>query len=207
MNQSIFDIFSQIGCRPEDSLGGLGIGLNLARGLIEQHGGRLEARSGGLGCGSEFMVRLPLLLPSPDDEEDKNEVTICSTPAACRVLVVDDERDVADSLVMLLRCIGAEVRVTYSGEEALGILAEFKPHLVLLDIGMPRMDGYETARHIRQLPEGRSLLLAALSGWRTDQARATEAGFNWRFVKPITLEALQQVVSAAEKGVQPQLES
>lgn len=204
---SIFDMFSQIGCRPEDSLGGLGIGLNLARGLIEQHGGRLEARSGGLGCGSEFMVRLPLLRPSPDDEEDKNEVTICSTPAACRVLVVDDDRDVADSLIMLLRCLGAEARVTYSGEEALKILAEFKPHLVLLDVGMPRMDGYETARHIRELPEGRSLLLAALSGWRTDQARATEAGFNRHFVKPITLEALQQVVSAAGKAVQPQLES
>ena len=205
--ESIFDMFSQIGCRPEDSLGGLGIGLNLARGLIEQHGGRLEARSGGLGCGSEFIVRLPLFLRSPDEEEDKNEVTICSTPAACRVLVVDDDRDVADSLILLLRCLGAEARVTYSGEEALKILAEFKPHLVLLDVGMPRMDGYETARHIRELPEGRSLLLAALSGWRTDQARATEAGFNRHFVKPITLEALQQVVSAAEKAVQPQLES
>jgi len=190
--ESIFDMFSQIGCRTEDSLGGLGIGLNLARGLIEQHGGRLEARSGGLGCGSEFLVRLPLLLASPDDEEDKEEVRICSTPAACRVLVVDDDRDVADSLAMLLRCLGEEARVTYSGEEALNILAEFRPHLVLLDIGMPGMDGYETARRIRELPEGRSLFLVALSGWRADQARATEAGFNWHFVKPVTLEALQQ---------------
>jgi PAS domain S-box-containing protein len=198
---SIFDMFSQIGSRPDDSLGGLGIGLNLARGLIEQHGGTLEARSGGLGCGSEFLVRLPLLSPSPDEEEDKNEVAICSTPAACRALVVDDNRDAADSLVMLLRSLGAETRVTYSGEEALKLIAEFKPHLVMLDIGMPRMDGYETARRIRELPEGRSLLLAALSGWGTDQARSTEVGFDRHFVKPITIEALQQVVLEAEEGV------
>ena len=106
--QSIFDMFNQIDGRPEDSRGGLGVGLSLARGLIEQHGGKLEARSGGLGRGSEFLVRLPLPLRSPDYEKDKTEITICSTPAACRVLVVDDDQDVADSLVMLLRCLGAE---------------------------------------------------------------------------------------------------
>ncbi len=198
--ESIFEIFNQIDSRFEDSRGGLGVGLNLARGLIAQHGGKLEARSDGPGCGSEFLVRLPLLLQSPDREGEKNEVVICSTPAMCRVLVVDGDRDVADSLLMLLRCLGAEARVTYSGEEALKLLAQFKPNLVLLDIGMPGMNGYETARRMRELPEGRSLFLAALSGWeeKTHQTRATKAGFDRYFVKPVTAEELQQVLSAAQ---------
>jgi len=205
--ESIFDMFDQIDCRLEGSSVGLGVGLNLARGLIEQHGGKLEARSGGPGRGSEFLVHLPLLLRSPDHEADKSEVTICSTPAACRVLVVDDNRDVADSFLMLLRCLGAEAQATYSGEEALKLLAEFKPCLVVLDISMPGMNGYETARRIRELPEGRSLFLAALSGRETDQTRATEAGFDRHFVKPITAEALQQVVSEAEQAASRQHES
>lgn len=198
---SIFEMFNQLDCRAEGSPGGLGVGLSLARSLTEKHGGKLEARSDGLGCGSEFLIRLPLVMQSRDDGKEGSETTVFSTPAACRVLVVDDDRDVADSLVMLLGCIGAEARVTYGGAAALELLAEFKPQLVVLDIGMPGMDGYETARRIRERPEGRSIFLAALSGWgqKEDQLRATEAGFDRHFVKPIQIEALQEVISAAER--------
>jgi PAS domain S-box-containing protein len=199
--ESIFDMFEQIAGHPcfRD---GLGVGLSLARGLIEQHGGKLKALSDGLGRGSEFLVRLPLSLRSPDNEKDKCETAIGSTRAACRVLVVDDERDVADILVMLLQSLGAEARAAYSGEEAMHLLADFKPRLVLLDIGMPGMSGYETARRIRELTEGRSLFLAALSGWGTesDKRLAKEAGFNQHFLKPITVESLQAVMSAAEQA-------
>ena len=105
-------MFNQIDCRPEDSPGGLGVGLNLARGLIEQHGGKLEARSGGPAVAANSWSDLPLLIRSPDDEEGQEARSqIGSSPTACRVLVVDDDRDVADSLVMLLRCLGAEARV------------------------------------------------------------------------------------------------
>jgi CheY-like chemotaxis protein len=100
---------------------------------------------------------------------------------------------------MLLSQLGAEARSILSGEAALELLAEFNPHLIVLDIGMPRMDGYETARRIRQLPEGRSLFLAALSGWEIDHTHATEAGFDRHFVKPIKVEALQQMMSTVER--------
>jgi len=197
--ESIFDLFNQLDRGPGDSQAGLGIGLTLARGLVEQHGGRLEARSGGPERGSEFLVHLPLLLRSLGDGDGKDHVPMPSTPFACRVLVVDDDPDVAESLVMLLSQLGAEARSILSGEAALELLAEFNPHLIVLDIGMPRMDGYETARRIRQLPEGRSLFLAALSGWEIDHAHATEAGFDRHFVKPIKVEALQQMMSTVER--------
>ena len=174
---------------------GLGVGLTLARGLIEQHGGKVEARSGGPGRGSEFLVHLPRLHRAQDHEDGLEAVTNWVSPIVCRVLVVDDDRDVADSLVMFLRYLGAEARVVYCGEGALKLLTEFKPHLVLLDIGMPGMDRYETARRIRELPEGRELRLATLSGWEIDKASAIEVGFDQQFVKPITVGELQQAIS------------
>lgn len=193
--EAIFDLFNQSNCRPHDSRKGLGVGLTLARGLIEQHGGKLEARSGGPGRGSEFLVHLPRLHRAQDHEDGLEAVTNWVSPIVCRVLVVDDDRDVADSLVMFLRYLGAEARVVYCGEEALKLLTEFKPHLVLLDIGMPGMDGYETARRIRELPEGRGLRLATLSGWEINNESAIKAGFDQQFVKPITVGELQQAIS------------
>jgi CheY-like chemotaxis protein len=113
-------------------------------------------------------------------------------------LVVDDDRDVADSFVMLLHMLGMDVRVAYGGEAALAIVPNFKPHLAFVDIGMPSMDGYETARQIRKLPEGKNLILVALSGWGRDEdrRRTTEAGFDHHFVKPMEIDALENLLAS-----------
>ncbi|WP_363352141.1 ATP-binding protein [Methylocystis echinoides] len=196
--ESIFDLFNQSN-RPRYSQDGLGVGLTLARSLVHQHGGKLEAHSGGPGLGSEFLVCLPLLGGAPNERENRQDVTSWTSPVACRALVVDDDRDVADSLVMFLKSLGVEARVIYSGKEALELLADYKPHLILLDIGMPRVDGFETARRIRELPDGRRVHLVALSGWELDKAQAIEAGFDRQFVKPITVADLQQAILAVEQ--------
>ena len=118
--------------------------------------------------------------------------------ARYRVLEVDDNRDVADSQGLVLECLGAETRVAYDGETALGIIPEFKPHLVIMDIGMPGMDGCETARRIRQLPDGKNIIVAALSGWGHDdiRRRTAEAGFDHHFVKPIGVTALEKLLAS-----------
>ena len=117
----------------------------------------------------------------------------------CRVLEVDDNRDVADSQGLLLGCLGADTRVAYDGETALRIIPEFRPHLVIMDVGMPGMDGCETARRIRQLPEGKNLILAALSGWGHDDIRrqTAEAGFDHHFVKPMRVKALERLLASS----------
>jgi CheY-like chemotaxis protein len=117
-----------------------------------------------------------------------------------RVLVVDDDKDVADTLAMLLECLGAETRVTYSGAAALAAIEEFRPELAFLDLGMPDMDGYETARRIRALPDGGRLIVAALSGWgrEADRQRSMEAGFDHHFIKPIKIEALEELLASLD---------
>jgi CheY-like chemotaxis protein len=126
-----------------------------------------------------------------------------SCAARCRVLEVDDNPDVADSQGLLLGCLGADTRVAYDGETAIGIIPAFKPHLVIMDVGMPGMDGCETARRIRQLPEGKNLILAALSGWGDDDIRrqTAEAGFDHHFVKPMRLEALERLLASCTQSV------
>ena len=197
----VFDLFTQSRRALGRAQGGLGIGLALSRSLVHLHGGQIEARSEGLGRGSEFTVRLPLgEAPSSHAESEVSKAFAPKSPR--RILVVDDDRDVADSLVMLLQLMGADVRVAYSGEAALALVVEFKPHLALVDIGMPSMDGYETARRIRKLAEGQSLILLALSGWGRDEdrRRSMEAGFDRHFVKPIKLEALESLLTLLTDG-------
>jgi CheY-like chemotaxis protein len=136
------------------------------------------------------------------DEQNVGETVGASATASQRALVVDDDRDVADTLVMLLQHFGVDVRVAYDGGAALAIVAGFKPHLALVDIGMPGMDGYEAARQIRKLPEGRDLRLVALSGWGRDEDRclSADAGFDDHLVKPLRIRALEDLLNSLPVG-------
>ena len=196
----VFELFSQSRRAMSQNQRGIGIGLALVRSLVELHGGHVEASSGGSDRGSEFIVRLPLL--AGEGEQAKTPSAVAATPFLHRVLVAEDEKDVADSFAMLLQSLGAEVLVAYSGAEALSIIGRFKPRLAFVDIGMPVMDGYETARRLRSTPEGLDLVLVALSGWGGEPhiKRAKEAGFNYYFVKPISLSILEKVLALEPVG-------
>jgi PAS domain S-box-containing protein len=192
----VFDLFTQIDHNLGRAMDGVGIGLALVRSLVTLHGGRVEARSDGPGRGAEFIVRLPLIETHSDNAI--KEGSPMSTPSVSRrILVVDDNRDVADSLVMLLECLGAEVRVAYDGPSAVEAVSEFAPEIALVDIGMPGMDGYETARRIRERPQGRELVLIALTGWgqEEDRRRTREVGFDRHLVKPVNDDVLQELLS------------
>jgi PAS domain S-box-containing protein len=189
----IFDLFVQSERTLDRSQGGLGIGLSLVKRLIEMHGGRVAARSPGLGEGSIFEIRLPL---SQQDIEHARELPL-AMPGA-RILVVDDNADAADSLGSLLQLEGHTVVVTYTSTDALAKLAEFKPDIVLLDIGLPEIDGYEIARRIRASPDHRHVRLIALTGYGQleDRQRAKTSGFDAHLVKPVEFSALQRVLAA-----------
>lgn len=194
----LFEMFSQGEPGPNEAQAGLGIGLALARGLVEMHGGRIEAASEGPGRGSEFTVRLPALPPgaAPAPERAVSRHPAAAAPRR-RVLVVDDNRDSADSMTMLLRLRGHEVRTVYDGETALTAAAEFRPEVVLLDIGLPRLDGYEVARRLRAAPGGGAVLLAAMTGYGTDddKHRARQAGFDRHMTKPVDPDALHRLLA------------
>ncbi len=155
----VFDLFTQSKRALGRQEGGIGIGLYLSRNLVKQHGGQIEAHSEGSDRGSEFIVRLPAAETSPAATNDERSPPTGPRPSP-RILVVDDDQDVADSLVTLLAFLGADVRVSYDGETALAAVADFRPHLAFVDIGMPLMDGYETARRIRRLPGEKSSFLS-----------------------------------------------
>ncbi|MGH7287549.1 MAG: hybrid sensor histidine kinase/response regulator, partial [Myxococcota bacterium] len=179
----VFEMFAQIDRSPNRVRGsGLGIGLTLVKRLVEMHGGSVEARSKGLGEGSEFVVRLPLAATGSQSAAGAAaKRTRSAVLAARRILVVDDNRDAASSLGMLLELRGAEVWVVHDGAAALKALATHQPSIVLLDIGMPGMDGHEVARQIRQQPEHRDVTLIALTGWgqEEDRQRSRAAGFDY----------------------------
>ncbi len=193
---SVFDMFTQVDRSSRRAQGGLGIGLTLVRSLVALHGGRVEARSEGLGSGSEFVVELPMVAVAgrilPSDESK----TVGQLPRR-RILVVDDNRDAAESLGELLSALGAIVRVVHSGREALETLDSFAPDSVLLDIGMPDMDGYEVARKIRSTAEHGDVLLIALTGWgqEHDQRRSLAAGFDHHVVKPPDIDKLRDLLT------------
>jgi signal transduction histidine kinase len=192
---SVFDMFTQVDRSARHTQGGLGIGLTLVRSLVEMHGGTVVARSEGPGLGSEFVVDLPLLDGARPAAEDG---AVLQRLPARRVLVVDDNRDAAQSLAALLDSLGATVQVAASGHAALAILPTFAPQAVLLDIGMPGMDGYEVARRIRADASQRGTLLIALTGWgqADDCRRAREAGFDHHMVKPPDLQRLRAWLAA-----------
>jgi len=194
MLPQVFELFTQVN-RSARTQGGLGIGLTLVKSLVEMHGGSVEARSEGLGKGAEFIVRLPFV-EGRQTEQKARRVEERAVLAPRRVLVVDDNRDAADSLAMLLRLLGAEVQIVYSGAEALAVLDEFCPNVLLLDIGMPGMDGHELARRIRRLPEYRNVLLIAMTGWGQDEdrRRSSEAGFDYHLIKPADVGALETLL-------------
>jgi CheY-like chemotaxis protein len=163
------------------------------------HGGSVEARSPGLGRGSEFIVRLPVAEPSALVEGPTNPFeTKTTVPAALRVLVVDDNQDSADTMAELLSAVGAKVEVAYDGDSALQVLRSHRPSVVLLDLGMPGLDGHEVARRMRQDPEFRDVTLIALTGWGQEEnrRRTKEAGFDHHLVKPVEFAKLQALLAS-----------
>lgn len=181
----VFDLFSASEQTSMRSPGGLGVELALVKEVVQLHGGSVHAASPGVGKGSEFIVRLPTLAessPRPDPAH-----VIGTERELLRILVVDDLRDTADSLAMLLRLRGNDVRAAYDGLEAIRIASDFKPEVVVLDIGLPGIDGYETARRMRREPWADSAILIAVTGWGQEQDRidAAAAGFDHHFVKPV----------------------
>jgi len=196
----VFDMFTQVEHHTARNRGGLGIGLMLVKRLVEMHAGTITAHSAGLGQGSEFVVRLPLSAVRRTEGRPRKEARI-GTNAAQRVLVVDDNRDAADSLGLLLKVLGNKVEVVHNGEDALAVLRSFQPTVCLLDIGMPGMDGHEVARQIRRQPGFRNVTLIALTGWgQEDDRRLSEsAGFDYHLTKPADIDALQVLLGSLEK--------
>jgi CheY-like chemotaxis protein len=191
----IFDLFTQVESTSDRTRGGgLGIGLTLVRSLVELHGGSVQAWSEGPDKGSEFVVRLPLAAAqvNPVDQHTKPEAVMRR-----RILVVDDNPDSAESLRLLLELLGADVRAVLDGFAALAALDTYHPDVVLLDIGMPGMDGYQLAREARRRPVGRHVTLIALTGWgqEEDRRRSLEAGIDYHLVKPVDIAALERLLA------------
>ena len=188
----VFELFTQADQRPVRAHNGIGVGLALARSLVELHGGTITAASTGPGQGSRFEVRLPVR---------KAEVVRTGSPRDdaqdCRILVVDDNHDAADTLATLLQMGGAEVEIAYDGPSALEAIEAFRPRVVVLDLGMPGMNGYEVARWIRHRRDLDKTTLIALTGWgaQADREMTAEAGFDYHLTKPADIEAVQEVLS------------
>jgi signal transduction histidine kinase len=190
----VFDLFTQIDRTLDRAQGGLGIGLTLVRSLVEMHDGTVEAASAGIGAGSEFTVRLPLL---SGHEAPAGEVPPAPLAAGRRVLVVDDNHDAGDSLADLLELSGHEVRVARSGAQSLELAREFRPDVGLLDIGLPGMNGFELAARLRAEAFGQAMILVALTGYGQDEdrRRSREAGFDHHLTKPADLRQLTALLA------------
>ncbi len=204
----IFELFTQVERADERGRGGLGIGLALVRRLVELHGGSVSAASEGPGRGSEFTVRLPRrpgparsatrprAAPANGSAAGEGAAGTGATPVCRRILIVDDNRDALESLAALMEMAGHRVRTAPDGELALAVARDFRPDIILLDLGLPKVDGYEVARRIRGEPWGKEVVLVALTGWgqETDRRRTRETGFDSHLVKPIDLEVLTKLV-------------
>jgi len=198
----VFETFVQVDNPLRRSQDGLGIGLSLVRSLVLMHGGHIEAHSDGLGLGSEFVVRLPIVErgPAGDAHASRSDRATAEARMGCRILVVDDNRDSANSLALMLRLVGADVQVAYDGRSALEAIKICRPSVILMDLGMPGMDGCEVARQIRQDPQHTGLTLIALTGWgqEGDRRRSQAAGFDHHLVKPVELSALQVLLAPGD---------
>jgi len=212
MQNSIFDMFVQVDQSLEMGRAGLGVGLTLAKQLIELHGGHITVRSAGLGRGSEFAVWLPRgrELPAAPAATGPAEAAATPAPAATRhrILVADDNVDFATSLANLLESMGHDVTVTHDGTSALKVAGELRPQFGFLDIGMPGLNGYELARRLRQGEHTQGAVLVAITGWGQDKdrERARASGFDHHLVKPVDVVQLEnilngQAVAAADAGL------
>jgi signal transduction histidine kinase len=203
---SVFEMFSQVETALERSRGGLGIGLSLTQRLIEMHGGSIRARSRGLGHGSEFLVRLPLapaLVEKPAVDPHPHSLAL-PVPAGpeLRILVADDNKDAADTLAMLLQMLGHAVLQVADGEAAVRAAVDFNPQVVLLDIGMPKLNGYEACRQIREQPGGTGMTVVAVTGWgqADDRRKSQDAGFDHHLVKPVNPGELVELIGGVATG-------
>lgn len=201
MLSRVFEMFLQVEDAIERTQGGLGIGLTLVRRFVEMHGGTVTVVSGGKNRGSEFTVRLPLLMATAAAAANQPQAAPGGPTAPhCRILIVEDNTDGAQTLSRLLVLAGHDVRVARDGISGVESVEKFKPDVVLMDIGLPELNGYEAARRIRQGKHGRNVTLIAMTGWgqAEDQRRARQAGFDLHFVKPLELSALQEVLQSLD---------
>lgn len=208
MLDRIFEVFAQIEHPMERAHAGLGIGLTLAKSIAEMHGGRVEVSSEGENRGSTFRVRLPIVVEASGME---SESVAAPSPVILnqrRVLVVDDNQAAADMLSIMVRMMGNDVRTAHDGREATRVAADFRPQVVLMDLGMPVMDGFDAARHIRRQPWGKDMLLVALTGWGqdADKQRSKNAGFDHHLVKPAEPSDLRQLLARTKIGSLQQTE-
>jgi PAS domain S-box-containing protein len=201
MLSHIFEMFTRGEQSQVRTLGGLGIGLTLVKRLVEMHGGTVAAESAGQDMGSTFVIRLPAA-ESSLGQPPTAEGSLPSGASSLRVLIVDDNRDAADSLAMLLRITGNEIRTTYDGLEALQVASDFRPEVVLLDIGLPKIDGHEVAQRLRREPWGQRICLIAVTGWsdESDRARSRAAGFDHHLVKPLDTGHLAKLLDSLERS-------
>jgi CheY-like chemotaxis protein/two-component sensor histidine kinase len=195
----IFDMFTQSAPSLERSQGGLGVGLALVERLIKLHGGTVTAYSAGAGHGSQFTIRLPAATQKGAVHE-RHEAPLRPAASRCRVLVVDDNVDSVDTLATLLRMMGHEVVTAGDGEAGLDKAEEFHPHVAVLDIGLPKVNGYDLAKQIRQQPWAKDVILVALTGWGQveHRLRSKESGFNHHLTKPVDFDLLQEILAAAD---------
>ena len=198
---SIFDMFMQVDRRSDQSQGGLGIGLTLVKRLIEMHGGSIEARSAGEGQGSEFVVHLPIISKPAVDSSPVSRDSSASL-SQLRILIVDDNRDSADSLAMLFEITGNKTYLAHDGVEALEEIERHRPEVVLMDIGLPKLDGHEVCRRVREKSWGKDIRIIALTGWgqEDDRRKSEEAGFNGHLVKPVDYDKLLAMLASLTNG-------
>jgi len=200
----VFEMFRQVE-RPDKPQGGLGIGLGVAKRLIELHGGTIEAHSDGVGEGSEFVMRLPVAHATGDAGALATETSTSPATRRLRVLIVDDNADLVEMLAVVVEAAGHQVRQALDGQSAVAMALAHRPHLVLLDLGLPERDGIEVARELRRHPETRQCRLVALTGWGQDddRRRTEEAGFDCHLTKPADPKALERVLrDVAEEAME-----
>jgi PAS domain S-box-containing protein len=197
----VFDMFRQLDHSLEKSQGGLGIGLSLVRRLVELHGGTVNAHSEGTGKGSEFVVTLPIATTAPKVTPQR-KLENRTAVSRLRILVVDDNKDSGETLAKLLGFKGHETRTAYDGLEAIDVAEKFLPDIILMDVGMPRLNGYETTRRIRQTPWGQQPKIVALTGWgqAEDVRKSVEAGCSAHLIKPVDFAALERLLAGAKNA-------